>query len=248
MADVGLEQIEIASLARIRSLWPAGATPIVEFDISADPRNIVTPGIYTAAECTGFQRQAHDSFKKLVTLNVFLIFSCLSGPKGRRTGAHPLVLAIEQLLMGQTLGLDIQPLVPLRSPEITDAELRAALKIGFRVDLSTFYDITAMSDDEISDLLTIAASYRLEPDSMIDDEVPAWTAGASHAVNDRVRPTAQNWHLYKCTAITGILPGASGFVEPSWPKTTGGTVTDGNIVWTEDGSDGDETDFIDLGV
>jgi hypothetical protein len=169
MSDVGLEQIEEAALARIKSKWPAGAKPIVEFDISANPVNIVTPGIYTAAECTGFQRQEHDSFKKLVTLHVFLIFASLSGPKGRRTGAHPLVLAIEQLLIGQTFGLDIQPLVPLRSPEITDADLRAALKIGFRVDLSTFYDVTSISDEEIVNLLTIAASYTLKPGDDVAD-------------------------------------------------------------------------------
>jgi len=246
MADVGLEQVEINALARIRSLWPAGAKPIVEFDISADPKNIVTPGIYTAAECTGFQRQSHDSFKKLVTLHVFLIFSCLSGSKGRRTGAHPLVLAIEQLLIGQTLGLDIQPLVPLRSPEITDAELRSALKIGFRVDMSTFYDITAMNDEQISDLLTIAASYTLEPDSMVDNEVSRWDVGAHYLINARVLPMISNGHIYKCSSFTGGSVGTPGSSEPTWPKVRESTVTDGNIIWKEDGSDADVTDIIDL--
>ena len=45
---------------------------------------------------------------------------------------------------------------------------------------------------------------------------------------DTVIPTTPNGHMYRCT--TG---GTCGSGEPSWPTTSGGTVTDGTAVWTE---------------
>jgi hypothetical protein len=62
---------------------------------------------------------------------------------------------------------------------------------------------------------------------------PEWTA-KTFALNDLVRPTLNNFFrpqrlYFKCT--TG---GASGSVEPKWAAT--GTVSDGNAVWTPQGS------------
>jgi hypothetical protein len=169
MADVGLEEIEANALAYLKAKWPAGSAKITEFDISADPKNIASPGVYVSAECTGFSRVAHNSYKKSVMIHVYLIFAHLQGPMHRRKGAHPLVLAIEQLLIGKTLSLAIQPLVPVRSVEITDAELRTALKLGFRIDLSTFFGITAMTEEQAADLLKITASYMFKPGDNVAD-------------------------------------------------------------------------------
>lgn len=45
---------------------------------------------------------------------------------------------------------------------------------------------------------------------------------------DYVIPTTPNGRLYKCTTS-----GTCGAGEPTWPTTSGGTVSDGSAVWTE---------------
>lgn len=69
----------------------------------------------------------------------------------------------------------------------------------------------------------------------------AWTAAATIALNDHVRPTASPYGLrrWKATSI-GSAPHHTGGSEPDWAAHatyggTTGTITDGDITWTEDG-------------
>lgn len=55
-----------------------------------------------------------------------------------------------------------------------------------------------------------------------------WTATNNYAANDFVIPTAANGLYYKCTTDNG----SSGGTEPTWPTAIGGTVADGDLVWT----------------
>lgn len=57
-----------------------------------------------------------------------------------------------------------------------------------------------------------------------------WAAGEVYGVNEVVRPSTYNGYEYKCTTA-GQAAGDSA-LEPSWPVTVGGTVTDGSVVWT----------------
>ena len=59
---------------------------------------------------------------------------------------------------------------------------------------------------------------------------PKWVASASHVLGDVIQPTADNGHVYKCS-----VAGTSAGTEPTWPRTSGGTVTDGTVHWTESG-------------
>jgi len=60
--------------------------------------------------------------------------------------------------------------------------------------------------------------------------IPAWQASHNYALNDIVQPTTPNGHSYKVTADAG----SSGSSEPTWP-TSGGTVVDAGITWTDQG-------------
>lgn len=60
--------------------------------------------------------------------------------------------------------------------------------------------------------------------------VNQWRASVAVVVDQRVPPTTPNGHNYKCTTA-----GTTGATEPTWPTTPGSTVTDGTVVWTEDG-------------
>lgn len=54
----------------------------------------------------------------------------------------------------------------------------------------------------------------------------AWTASASYASNDLVRPSTATGYQYQCT-----VAGTSGATEPVWPTTVNGTVVDGGVTW-----------------
>ncbi len=59
----------------------------------------------------------------------------------------------------------------------------------------------------------------------------AWAAGTAYVVNEVRRKVADNGHVYVV-----LVAGTSGGVEPTWPTTPGGTVTDGGVTWGEAGS------------
>lgn len=61
---------------------------------------------------------------------------------------------------------------------------------------------------------------------------PVVARSAAYVVGQMVLPIPNNGHIYKCTT-TGTT---SSTVPSSWSTTSGATVTDGTVVWTESGS------------
>lgn len=57
-----------------------------------------------------------------------------------------------------------------------------------------------------------------------------WSGSASITLGAYRVPTTPNGHFYKCTTA-----GTTSSSEPTWP-TNGGTVTDGTVVWTDQGT------------
>jgi hypothetical protein len=71
-----------------------------------------------------------------------------------------------------------------------------------------------------------------------------WAAlGSGFVVGDIVQPTAYNGRLYKVTAVTTGITGAS---EPTWPTSNNGTVVDAGVTWTEMASDMDAGTFTEV--
>lgn len=64
-----------------------------------------------------------------------------------------------------------------------------------------------------------------------------WAVGTIYALNARVRPTATKYksRTFKCTT-NGTSHATT---EPTWPDSSGSTVTDGTVTWTEDSDDYD---------
>lgn len=71
------------------------------------------------------------------------------------------------------------------------------------------------------------------PDEYFDPAYyPTWESLHIYVVGDTVAPTTPNAHIYRVTTA-----GTSGATEPTWPLTSSGTVTNGNVVFTEVGAD-----------
>lgn len=68
----------------------------------------------------------------------------------------------------------------------------------------------------------------------------AWAATTAYSLGDIVIPLAtENGHRYRCTTA-----GTSSGSEPTWPTTQRGTVADGTVTWTEDGTVDNEFEII----
>lgn len=58
-----------------------------------------------------------------------------------------------------------------------------------------------------------------------------WAAATVYVLAERRAPVSRNGHIYTITTA-----GTSGANEPLWPTTTGSTVVDGTVTWTEAGT------------
>lgn len=72
----------------------------------------------------------------------------------------------------------------------------------------------------------------VEPEYFEGAYSPDWQSLHVYTVGDLVRPTTPNSHVYRVTTA-----GTSGASEPTWPISSGGTVTNGSVVFTENGAD-----------
>lgn len=80
---------------------------------------------------------------------------------------------------------------------------------------------------EVDDLMILA----LRTDASGYTPYDRWAASTIYTVQAYRVPTVSNGHQYIVTTA-----GTSGTVEPTWPTTSGATVTDGTVVWTERGA------------
>lgn len=99
------------------------------------------------------------------------------------------------------------------APVLTDAAIDQALALARRKDANGYvpYDAWAAST-----VYAVGAAWYRDEDGLT-------YPGATIRI-----PTVGNGHIYAAT--TG---GTSGASEPTWPTTSGATVTDGAVVWTE---------------
>ena len=60
--------------------------------------------------------------------------------------------------------------------------------------------------------------------------IATWAATTAISLGAVYKPTSSNGRYYQCTTA-----GTTGGSQPTWPTTTGNTVTDGSVVWTDVG-------------
>lgn len=72
----------------------------------------------------------------------------------------------------------------------------------------------------------------VEPDYFQSTTYDLWQSNRVYEVGDIVVPTTSNVHKYRVTTA-----GTSGSTEPTWPTGAASTVTDGDAVFTENGTD-----------
>jgi hypothetical protein len=110
-----------------------------------------------------------QTFKISPQVFVIVTFQNLRSVEDRRKGVYPILLAILALLINNKLGLKIDALAPKRLDNITEEAEAKAGKIIFQIEFETGFVLTAISDEDIVDMLTIGLNYYLKPgDEVVD--------------------------------------------------------------------------------
>jgi len=115
---------------------------------------------------------------------------------------------------------------------VTQATDMLTTKVTIDVDEKNSY--TAATKPVIDTANDDVAMFdQLRVDCDVGETTAVWAASTAYVLNDKLRPTVnnQNGHKYNCT--TG---GTTAATEPTWPTGTGATVSDGTVVWTENGA------------
>jgi hypothetical protein len=130
---------------------------------------LTQPAVYASVEAGSFERISNSTVKQAVTVYLDIIFSSLKDQKARREGVNLILEGAVQLLLMNSLGLAVHPLMPKNWRNTTTTELDELGLISYSLELATSYHLTKLSDDEINDLITIGVSYLLTPgDTDID--------------------------------------------------------------------------------
>lgn len=166
--DVSLSTIESAILELLQNAALADGTgePIVEFDARRGLENINrTPAVCCATEVVKYSQVDEETVNWQPEIAVYLVFKNVSNETARRKGAYPILEGAVKLLSLQTLGLSIEPLVPLSASEIFNAALSQRGLIGFRVAFRTDFDVSKyMAEEDAVRFIVSGVKYYLQPD------------------------------------------------------------------------------------
>lgn len=109
-------------------------------------------------------------------------------------------------------------------PALTEAEARTLLE-----SMTAWNEDPVLTEAEMDALFN--GSKRADAYGVAPDAYDAWNASTVYALDAYAVPTVRNGHYYKVTVV-----GTSGAAEPTWPTTSGATVVDGTVTWTEQGA------------
>jgi len=120
------------------------------------------PSIDVVVGGGGFERIA-QKYKITPSIYVIVTFQHLRDLASRRKGIYPIIEAIVACLVGQTLGLTIDGLVPIRMENITNQEEAEDGKVVFQLEFKTGFIFERMTDEQVTNLLKIGLNYYLKP-------------------------------------------------------------------------------------
>lgn len=115
-----------------------------------------------------------------------------------------------------------------------DRDLLAAAFMGTATaqtgagDTETDEEITAIADKYVELLHREVSAVTVSHKN--GDDAATWVASTAYTTSDYVIPTTPNSRFYQCTTA-----GTSDSSEPTWPTTTGQTVVDATVTWTDMG-------------
>lgn len=123
--------------------------------------SIQYPAVFVFTETGKYSRTAMNKYRCELGVFVLVAFRDVKSEKMRRHGLYPILEGVIQGLMLNSLGLDIDPLVPKSFRNITDADMQKGNVLAYQIEFATAY--TAKPPEEKTvDLLRIGLEYYLQ--------------------------------------------------------------------------------------
>jgi hypothetical protein len=138
--------------------------------------NLLNPGVFVSVEDGVFEAVGRG-WKQKLDVYVEIEFENLRDEENRRIGAFLILSAIIQYLSGQKLGLNISELKPAKWQNVTGEEDYKASKTRFQIMFKTTFNIEAVSDEVLNDLLKAGLNYYLKPGDDVSDASDLMTLG-----------------------------------------------------------------------
>lgn len=163
-----LADIEKNIIARLKAKGLQAA-----FGITRDALGgLVTPAVYCAIEEASFKKTTQVVFKQNIKVFLTVIFDNIRAVEDRRKGIYLIIEGVIAHLMLQSVGLEIDPLMPAGFRNITSEDDMDLGRILFQIEFHSGYEIRKSQTDEEAaapDLITIGLNYFLQ--DPVDDGV-----------------------------------------------------------------------------
>lgn len=153
-----LAEIESGVITRLQDR----GLPVTHFSIRKDPDVLVAPAAFCSVEAGVFRKAGNAGYRQEVNVYVTVEYGDATSEAARRSGVFPLLEGVVDILTLQTLGLSIDPLVPVMFVNITDAAAEQASVAVFQVQFTTSYTVKKVDDEEVTDLLRVGLEYYLQ--------------------------------------------------------------------------------------
>jgi hypothetical protein len=160
-----LTEIEEAIVARLNLKIAAPK----RVDIDEAHTALGVPAIDVIVGGGSFRKVAQTKYELSPSVYVVVTFQHLRSVRDRRKGVYPILEAIAATLIGQKLGLAIDPLAPKRLDNITEKAEAEDGKIVFQLEFETGFILEKVSDEEITELLSVGFNYYLKPGDDVED-------------------------------------------------------------------------------
>jgi hypothetical protein len=160
-----LREIEAGVIARLK----VAGLGVKKIGSADDVTGMNTPEIAVAINTGTFAPLTIEKRRLNVTISVYVLFKCLGKLDERQRGIYPIVEGVVGYLMGQTLGLSINPIAPRSFRDATPPEYREIGQTVYQVDLETAYPVSAIDDSEAVELVTLGLNYYIKPGDDVAD-------------------------------------------------------------------------------
>lgn len=163
-----IDEIETGIVSYLQQQWPenGGDTALTEFDINLDFEDIVKyPSVSVATERMQVRESTPGTFKMRPTISLYSVYKDVGRANIRRLAIYPMVVASMRMLAGQTLGLDIDELIPTSIDEVHHEKLKDMGAICFQTQFITGFTTESIDPQDAVTLLCENLKYFLGDDN-----------------------------------------------------------------------------------
>lgn len=145
------------------SVLEHAALQVRDIDIDKLKAGLAHPAVFAAIDAGSFTKQGQSVFRCEAKITLVAVFRHLASERDRRHGLYPILEGLLGLLAGQTLGLAITALQPVRFRNVTFEAIRKLGLCAYELELKTSFDTRKAEDpDLVTDLLKIGLNYYLQ--------------------------------------------------------------------------------------